>query len=175
MILCSVSTRDQSQWGVWAFLWERFFVFLCLSGIPMVWFSMSFYFPQNIFMAFNTSPYPNDWWCIRTSTPSPHLLRVDASIWSCISTGNCHSAWILWLPGAGEAFHSWQRSWGRRLGIRKGGIEPQESPRIFSSIFLQKNRVCLLYCFVLSPLTLLGAVPHHHLALSVKELTYSSS
>ena len=38
-----------------------------------------------------------------------------------------------------------------------------------------KTRVCLLYYFVLSPLTLLGAVPHHHLALSVKELTYSSN
>ena len=25
-----------------------------------------------------------------------------------------------------ETFHSWQRSWGRRLGIRKGGIEPRE-------------------------------------------------
>ena len=62
-----------------------------------------------------------------------------------------------------------------RLGIRKGRIEPRESPRIFSSIFPQKTRVCLLYCFVLSPLTLLGAVPHHHLALSVKELTYSSN
>jgi len=79
------------------------------------------------------------------------------------------------LLGAGEAFHSWQRSWGRRLGIRKGEIEPQESPRIFSSIYPQKTRVCLLYCFVLSPLTLLGAVPYHHLALSIKELTYSSN
>ena len=38
-----------------------------------------------------------------------------------------------------------------------------------------KPRVCLLYCFVLSPLTLLGAAPHQHLALSVKELTYSSN
>ena len=38
-----------------------------------------------------------------------------------------------------------------------------------------KTRVCLLYCFVLSPLTLLGAVPHHHRTLSVKELTYSSN
>ena len=38
-----------------------------------------------------------------------------------------------------------------------------------------KTSVCLLYCFVLSPLTLLGAVPHHHLTLSVKELTYSSN
>ena len=74
-----------------------------------------------------------------------------------------------------ETLHSWQRSWGRRLGIRKGGIEPQESPWIFSSIYPKKTRVCLLYCFVLSPLTLLGAVPHHHLALSDKELTYSSS
>ena len=38
-----------------------------------------------------------------------------------------------------------------------------------------KPRVCLLYCFVLSPLTLLGAAPHQHLALSVKELTYTSN
>ena len=43
------------------------------------------------------------------------------------------------------------------------------------SIYPPKTRVCLLYCFVLSLLTLLGAVPHHHLALSDKELTYSSS
>ena len=39
----------------------------------------------------------------------------------------------------------------------------------------QKNQSLLLYCFVLSPLISLGAVPHHHLALSVKELTYSSN
>ena len=32
----------------------------------------------------------------------------------------------------------WQRSWGRRLGIRKGGIEPQESPWKFSSIYSPK-------------------------------------
>ena len=38
-----------------------------------------------------------------------------------------------------------------------------------------KTRVCLLYCCVLSPLTFLGAVPHHHLTLSVQELTYSSN
>ena len=29
----------------------------------------------------------------------------------------------------------------------------------------EKTGVCLLYCFVLSPLISLGAVPHHHLAL----------
>ena len=27
-----------------------------------------------------------------------------------------------------EELHPWQRSWGRRLSIRKGGIEPQEYP-----------------------------------------------
>ena len=42
----------------------------------------------------------------------------------------------------------WQRSWGRRLGTCKGGIEPQESPWKFSSIYPQ-TRVCLLsaLCF----------------------------
>ena len=39
----------------------------------------------------------------------------------------------------------------------------------------KKTRVCLLYCFLLSPLISLGAVPRHHLALSGKELTYSSN
>ena len=39
----------------------------------------------------------------------------------------------------------------------------------------KKTGVCLLYSFVLSPLTSLGAVPHHDLAPSVKEFTYSSN
>src|SRR5574340_531773 len=47
-------------------------------------------------------------------------------------------------------------------------------PDILENLPPKKTRVCLLYCFVLSPLISLGAVPHHHLALSVKELTYSS-
>ena len=38
---------------------------------------------------------------------------------------------------------------------------PPEYSRAFSP--KKKTRVCLLYCVVLSPLTLLGAVPHHHL------------
>ena len=37
------------------------------------------------------------------------------------------------VPGVAEAFHSGHRSWGRRLGIRKCGVEPQEATRIFSS------------------------------------------
>ena len=57
------------------------------------------------------------------------------------------------------------------FSIRKGGIEPQETPCSRASTC--KTRV-LLYCFMLSPtpLTLQGALPHH---LSEKELTYDSS
>ena len=39
-------------------------------------------------------------------------------------------------------------------------IEPQESTRMFSSISPpEKTGVCLLYCFMLSPVISLGAVP----------------
>ena len=73
-----------------------------------------------------------------------------------------------------EELRPWQRSWGRRLGIRKGGIEPQESSWKFSSIYPQ-NQSLPIFCFVLSPtpLTLWGAVSHY-LSLK-KELTYRSS
>ena len=54
------------------------------------------------------------------------------------------------LSGAGsqcEELHPWQRSWGRRLGIRKGGIEPQESPWKFSSTYPQnQSPPTLLLC-----------------------------
>ena len=58
--------------------------------------------------------------------------------------------------------------------IRKGGIEPQEYPWKFSSIYTQ-NQSLPTFCFVLSPtpLTLRGAVPHY-LSLK-KELAYCSS
>ena len=53
------------------------------------------------------------------------------------------------------------------LAYRKGGIEPQESPWKFSSIYPQ-NQSLPTFCFVLSPtpLTLQGAVPHY---LSLKK------
>ena len=57
----------------------------------------------------------------------------------------------------------------------KAGSSLRSPPGYSRASTPKKTRVCLLYCFVLSPLTLLGAVPHHHLALSVKELTYSSN
>ena len=66
-----------------------------------------------------------------------------------------------------EELCPWQRSWGRRLSIRKYGIKPQESPWKFLSTYPQ-NQSLSTYCFVLSPtpLTLRGAVPHH---LSLKK------
>ena len=63
-----------------------------------------------------------------------------------------------------EARHT--QRWDRASGV---------SPDILEYLPPPKTRVCLLYCFVLSPLTLLGAVPYHRLSLSVKELTYSSN
>ena len=79
------------------------------------------------------------------------------------------------LPGAGER-HS-ARDKGREEGgsaYAKAGSSLGSLPG-YSRVSSPKKPVCLLYCFVLSPLTLLGAVPYHHLVLSVKELTYSSN
>ena len=66
-----------------------------------------------------------------------------------------------------EELRPWQRLWGRRLGIHKCWIEPQESPWKFSSIYPQ-NQNLSTFRFVLSPtpLTLQGAVPHY---LSLKK------
>ena len=73
-----------------------------------------------------------------------------------------------------QELHPWQRSWGRRLGTHKGGIEPQESPWKFSSIYPQ-TRVCLLSALCSHQHLWLhrGAGPHY-LSLK-KELAYSSS
>ena len=59
--------------------------------------------------------------------------------------------------------------------MRKCGMEPQEFTRIFWSISPPKNQSLPTLLLVLSPLISLGAVCQHHLALSVKELTYSSN
>ena len=55
------------------------------------------------------------------------------------------------------------------------GSSLRSPPDVLEHLPPKKTGVCLLYCFVLSPVISLGAVPHHHLALSVKELTYSSN
>ena len=80
------------------------------------------------------------------------------------------------LPGAGERHSTHDK--GHEEGgsaYAKAGSSFRSPPGYSLASTPQKTRVCLLYCFVLSPLTLLGAVPHHHLTLSVKELTYSSN
>jgi hypothetical protein len=54
----------------------------------------------------------------------------------------------LWsVGGQSEVLRPWQRSWGRRLDIRKGGIEPQESPWNSSSIYPHNQSLpTLLLC-----------------------------
>ena len=47
----------------------------------------------------------------------------------------------------------------------KAGSSLRSPPGYSRASSPQKTRVCLLYCFVLSPLTLLEAVSHHHLTL----------
>ena len=44
------------------------------------------------------------------------------------------------------------------FGIRKGGIEPQETPCFRAST--PKTRICFM--FSPTPLTLRGALPHNH-------------
>ena len=70
-----------------------------------------------------------------------------------------------------EELHSWQRSWGRRLDIRKGGIEPQESPWKFSSIYPQNQSLPILLLCALRTYTsdFMGGCPPP--PLLEKELT----
>ena len=91
-----------------------------------------------------------DQWIYFLESLSPHWFLTFLMCFN--SWGDCS---FYSLPGAGEAFHSWQRSWGRRLGIRKGGIEPQESPQIFLSIYPPKNQSLptLLLCALTSDFT----------------------
>ena len=59
-----------------------------------------------------------------------------------------------------EELHPWQRSWGKRLGIRKGGIEPQESPWKFSSIYPQNQSLpTLLLCALTYTSDFMGGCP----------------
>ena len=51
------------------------------------------------------------------------------------------------IGGQSEALGPWQRSWGRRLDIRKGGIEPQEPPWKSLSIYPHNQSLTtLLFC-----------------------------
>ena len=66
-----------------------------------------------------------------------------------------------------EELCPWQRSRGRRLGICKGRIKPQESPWKFLSIYPQNQSLpTLLLCVLTYTSDFTGSVPHH---LSLKK------
>ena len=80
------------------------------------------------------------------------------------------------MPGAGER-HS-TRDKGHEEGgsaYAKAGSSLRSPPGYSRASTPKKTRFCLLYCFVLSPLTLLGAVLGTTISLSLSELTYSSN
>ena len=72
----------------------------------------------------------------------------------------CSSQWER-LPciagGQREELRPWQRSWGRRLGIRKGVIKPQETPCSRASTPKPESVLCSHLCLCLygglSPIT----------------------
>ena len=92
---------------------------------------------------------------------------------------NEHSGLISFRMDCREPVRHSTRDKGHEEGgsaYAKAGSSLRSPPGYSRASTPQKTRVCLLYCFVLSPLTLLGAVPYRHLALSLlTELTYSSN
>jgi len=107
-------------------------------------------------------------WRIGGAKDDSRVFRLSPWKWKLLSTEI--------MPGAGER-HSTPDKGHEEGGSAnaKAGSSLRSPPGYSRASTPPKTRVCLLYCFVLSPLTLLGAVPHHHLALSDKELTYSSN
>ena len=80
--------------------------------------------------------------CPHFSVSSLNARIIHDSLWyfSCV-------VWCWHVGGQSEALRPWQRSWGRRLDIRKGGIEPQESPWKSSSIYPHNHSLpTLLLC-----------------------------
>src|SRR5574337_1845167 len=59
----------------------------------------------------------------------------------------------------------WKEARHTQMRDRASGVHPD----ILEHLPPKKTRACLLYCFVLSPLISLGAVPPHHLALRSEE------
>ena len=80
-----------------------------------------------------------------------------------------HALILCREPGRHSTLDKVMRKEARHTQMRDraSGVHPD----VLEHLPHKKTGVCLLYCFVLSPLISPGAVPHHHLALSVKELT----
>jgi len=86
----------------------------------------------------------------------------------CLTLGE----WPHHCGDCGEPVRHSTRDKGHEEGgsaYAKAGSSLRSPPGYSRAFSPQKTRVCLLYCFVLSPLTLLGAVPYHHLSLSLSK------
>ena len=107
-------------------------------------------------------------WCWSWSSI---LWPPDAKNWLIGEDPDAGEDW-RWedVGGQREALCPWQRSWGRRLDICKGGIEPQESPWNSSSIYPHNQSMpTLLLCALTYTSDFMGGCPPP--PLSEKELT----
>ena len=108
------------------------------------------------------------WWPVFRNAASSSMLTYGSFLFC--STEHCgqrHSTG--WVAGSRrETFHSWQRSWGRRLGIHKGGIEPRESSRIFLSIYPPKPESAY-FIALCSPLWLYWGLSPTTISLSLSK------
>jgi len=102
-------------------------------------------------------------WLLLYNTESAVIIHIPPSSWASLPAGSQR-----------EELRPWQRSWGRRLGIRKGGIEPQESPWKLSSIYPQNQSSYFTALCSYLHLWLYGGLSATT-SLWKKELTYSSS
>ena len=86
----------------------------------------------------------------KTSISALLTMPKPLNVWITINCGKFFKRW--------EYQTTWPAFWGISMQDRKQQLEQDMEQQTGST-----------------PLTLLGAVPHHHLTLSVKELTYSRS
>ena len=86
VILCSVSVPG-SLWDIRAFPRERSFVFLCFSGVSMVWVPMSHEPPQIALRAFKPGPYPKQ--CSLHLPVQAPLAAGGGEILGYFSAGSC--------------------------------------------------------------------------------------
>ena len=101
----------------------------------------------------------NNHWKIKEATYSLKMDQDLSYYWNSIGR--------ISLPGASVRNSTHDKGHEERgLPYAKAGSSLR-SPPGNSRASTPKTTVCLLYCFVLSPtpLTLWGAVPHHHLSL----------
>ena len=110
-------------------------------------------------------------WCHPTDWISSKFLIANLKWEASLLPDLLHFSWEFIIVGTQcEELRPWQRSWGRRLDICKGGIKPQESPWKFSSIYPQNQSLpTLLFRALTYTSDFTGCCPPP--PLSEKELT----